>query len=51
MMEKRDAGYDLMVGKAETRVRLLNYFKKLNIWRAHMRNHADWGLGIALCPA
>jgi hypothetical protein len=27
MMEQRDAGYDLMIGKAETRVRLLNYFK------------------------
>jgi hypothetical protein len=44
MMEQRDASYDLMIGKAETRVRLLNYFEKLNIWRAHMRNH---GRGIA----
>jgi hypothetical protein len=50
MMEQRDAGYDL-IGQAEIRVRLLNYCKKLNIWRAHMRNHTDWGWGIAFCPA
>jgi hypothetical protein len=50
MMELRDAGYDLMVGKAETRVRLLNYCKKLNIWRAvgilSLANRLGLGAGI-----